>query len=144
MDAKRAPRFLMLLKQPQGVSSQHWRFQSKLHQVKCDSEREELILSGSPFPASEQAAWWLAYDAASLADRELSAADSLLRDHHIERPAAREIAGIKVRKASPARFRPKTGTRSIPRCASATSSQSSNASVAKSFTATNPGWPCAN
>lgn len=95
MDAKRAPRFLMLLKQPQGVSSQHWRFQSKLHQVKCDSEREELILSGSPFPASEQAAWWLAYDAASLADRELSAADSLLRDHHIERLAAREIAGIK-------------------------------------------------
>jgi len=95
MDAKRAPRFLMLLKQPQGISSQHWRFQSKLHQVKCDSEREELILSGSPFPASEQAAWWLAYDAACLADRELSAADSLLRDHHGQRLAAREIAGIK-------------------------------------------------
>jgi len=95
IDAKRAPRFLMLLKQPQGVSSQHWRFQSKLHQVKCDSEREELILSGSTFPASEQAAWWLAYDAACLADRELSAADSLLRDHHGQRLAAREIAGIK-------------------------------------------------
>ena len=95
MDAKRAPRFLMLLKQPQGISSQHWCFQSKLHQVKCDSEREELILSGSPFPASEQTAWWLAYDAACLADRELSAADSLLRDHQIERLAAREIAGIK-------------------------------------------------
>jgi len=95
MDAKRAPRFLMLLKQPQGISSQHWRFQSKLHQVKCDSEREELILSGSPFPASEQASWWLAYDAACLADRELSAADSLLRDHHGQRLAAREIAGIK-------------------------------------------------
>lgn len=95
MDAKRAPRFLMLLKQPQGVSSHHWRFQSKLHQVKCDSEREELILSGSPFPAGEQASWWLAYDAACLADRELSAADSLLRDHHGQRLAAREIAGIK-------------------------------------------------
>lgn len=95
MDAKRAPRFLMLLKQPQGISSQHWRFQSKLHQVKCDIEREELILSGSPFPAGEQTAWWLAYDAACLADRELSAADSLLRDHQIERLAAREIAGIK-------------------------------------------------
>ncbi len=63
--------------------------------MKCDSEREELILSGSPFPASEQTAWWLAYDAACLADRELSAADSLLRDHHRQRLAAREIAGIK-------------------------------------------------
>lgn len=107
MDAKRAPRFLMLLKQPQGISSQHWRFQSKLHQVKCDSEREELILSGSPFPASEQAAWWLAYDAACLADRELSAADSLLRDHHGQRLAAREIAGIK----SPQSFARKVPTK---------------------------------
>lgn len=107
MDAKRAPRFLMLLKQPQGISSQHWRFQSKLHQVKCDIEREELILSGSPFPASEQTAWWLAYDAACLADRELSAADSLLRDHQIERLAAREIAGIK----SPQSFARKVPTK---------------------------------
>lgn len=95
IDAKRAPRLLLAMNQPKGVSKDHWRFQARLHQPFCDVTRGELIFSGSPFPATEQAAWWLAYDAANLADKELTAADHLLRDHRQPRLAAREIAGIR-------------------------------------------------
>lgn len=100
LDAKRAPRFQMLLNQPTGISAVHWQFQSKINQVKCDTESEELLITGSPFGPNEQTAWWQAYDAACLADRELSAADALLRDFHGQRLAAREIAGAR----SPERF----------------------------------------
>lgn len=100
LDARRAPRFLMLLNQPSGISAVHWQFQSKINQVHCDPAREELLITSSPFAPDEQAAWWQAYDAASLADRELSAADGLLRDFHKPRLAAREVAGVR----SPERF----------------------------------------
>lgn len=95
IDAQRAPRLLLAMNRPSGVSQEHWRFQARLHQPHCDTGRGELIFSGSPFPASEQAAWWLAYDAACLADKELSAADHLLRDHRLDQLAAREVAGVR-------------------------------------------------
>lgn len=95
IDAKRAPRFLLALNQPTGVSLEHWRFQARLHQPHCDAARQALVLSSSPFPMAEQDAWWLAYDAACLADKELSAADHLLRDHGLDRLAAREVAGAR-------------------------------------------------
>lgn len=95
IDAKRAPRFLLALNQPTGISLEHWRFQTRLHQPHCDAARQALVLSSSPFPIAEQDAWWLAYDAACLADRELSAADHLLRDHGLDRLAAREVAGAR-------------------------------------------------
>lgn len=95
IDAKRAPRLLLALSRPSGISQDHWRFQARLHQPHCDIGRSELVFSGSPFPATEQTAWWLAFDAACLADKELSAADHLLRDHNQPRLAAREVAGIR-------------------------------------------------
>lgn len=95
IDAKRAPRLLLAMSRPSGISQEHWRFQARLHQPHCDIERGELVFSGSAFPTSEQAAWWLAYDAACLTDKELSAADHLLRDHHLQQLAAREVAGVR-------------------------------------------------
>lgn len=95
IDAQRAPRLLLAMSRPSGISQEHWRFQARLHQPHCDTVRGELVFSGSPFPASEQAAWWLAYDAACLADKELSAADHLLRDYRLDQLAAREVAGVR-------------------------------------------------
>ena len=95
IDAKRAPRLLLAMNRPGGISQEHWRFQARLNQPHCDVGRGELVFSGSPFPATEQAAWWLAYDAACLADKELSAADHLLRDHRLQQLAAREVAGVR-------------------------------------------------
>ena len=94
IDAKRAPQFLMAINQPQGISKEHWQFQTRLNQPKCDIERGELVISGSPFPEKELSAWWLAYDSACLANKELAAADLLLKDNHrAQRFAARSITG---------------------------------------------------
>lgn len=94
IDAKRAPQFLMVINQPQGISKEHWQFQTRLNQPKCDLERGELIVSGSPFPEKELSAWWLAYDSACLANKELAAADLLLKDNHrTQHFAARSVTG---------------------------------------------------
>lgn len=96
IDAMRAPRLLLAMNQPTGISQEHWRFQARLHQPFCNKSRGELVFSGSPFPITEQDAWWLAYDAASLADKELSAASHLMRDHQLQPLAAREVAGVRT------------------------------------------------
>lgn len=94
IDAQRAPRFLMVINQPQDFSKDHWQFQARLNQPKCDPARCELIFSGNPFPKEELSAWWLAFDAACLANKELAAADRLLSDNHCERLAAHCVAGV--------------------------------------------------
>jgi hypothetical protein len=84
----------MVISQPQGISKAHWQFQTRLNQPKCDIERGELVVSGSPFPEKELSAWWLAYDSACLANKELAAADLLLKDNHrTQRFAARSVTG---------------------------------------------------
>ncbi|MEV4780495.1 HD domain-containing protein [Burkholderia sp. LMU1-1-1.1] len=94
LDERRAPRFLMALVQPGGSSLAHWQFQSRMHSVKRDPDnsRNDLTVSGNPFPPSEQDAWWMAYDACRMIDRELRAADRLLADFHRERLAVRSVA----------------------------------------------------
>lgn len=94
IDAQRAPIFLLALVQPGHSSLAHWQFQSRLQNVKRDPDpaRNDLFVSGSPFPANEQDAWWMAYDAARMIDKELRAADRLLQDHHRHRMAARSVA----------------------------------------------------
>lgn len=94
LDARRAPRFLMALVQPGGSSLPHWQFQSRMNSVKRDPDdsRHDLTVSGNPFPASEQDAWWMAYDACRMIDRELRSADRLLADFQRERLAVRSVA----------------------------------------------------
>lgn len=108
IDAKRAPRLLLAMSRPRGISLEHWRFQARLNQPYCDKVRAELVFSGSPFPATEQDAWWLAYDAACLADKELLAADYLLRDHSLPQLSAREVAGVRSPESFE-RYVPTTG-----------------------------------
>lgn len=96
MDAKRAPRFLMQIAPPSNeISRRHWAFQSKLHTIKADAERQEILITGSLFSPAEQAAWWQAYDTARMVDKELNAAFYLLRDNDRPALAVREVAGIR-------------------------------------------------
>lgn len=94
IDQQRAPRFLLALVKPGNSSLVHWNFQSRMHEVKLDSdpEKNDLRVSGMPFPASEQDAWWMAYDTARLIDNELRAADRLLLDNNRKRLSARSVA----------------------------------------------------
>lgn len=79
VDAQRAPWFLFALRQPKGVSENHWRFQAKLGQPTRNG-RGEIRLTSSPFGPEERRSWWLAYDTARMIDRELRAAHQIMRD----------------------------------------------------------------
>jgi hypothetical protein len=80
IDGLRAPWFLFALRQPEGISEDHWRFQAKLGQPTRTPEGELRITSGSQFSHAERKAWWLAYDTACMIDRELRDAHALMRD----------------------------------------------------------------
>jgi hypothetical protein len=80
LDAARAPWFLFALRQPQGVSADHWRFQAKLGQPKCTAAGELRFTSGASFSSDERAAWWLAFDTVRMVDRELRNANEILRE----------------------------------------------------------------
>ncbi|MDD2893282.1 MAG: ATP-binding protein [Halothiobacillaceae bacterium] len=110
IDAQRAPRFLRALIQPGASSLAHWQFQGRMHQVQRDPDpkRFDLRISASAFPLNEQEAWWLAYDAVCLMDKELRAADRLLLDH--PRPERERLA---VRGVSAAHS-PEDFARSVP------------------------------
>lgn len=80
IDGLRAPWFLFALRSPEGISQSHWHFQAKLGQPKRTERGELRLSSGSPFGTSEQQAWWLAHETASMIGRELRAAESFMRD----------------------------------------------------------------
>ncbi|MFC4308471.1 ATP-binding protein [Steroidobacter flavus] len=99
IDSQRAPWFLFALRQPEGISQSHWLFQAKLGQP-TRTERGELRLSsGSSFATNEQQAWWLAYETASMIDRELRAAESYMRDAARPTFAARAVEHIATPEA---------------------------------------------
>ena len=82
LDQQRAPDFLYGLLQLRGVSELHWRAQNRLaapHQDPFDN-RALLFTSTTAFEEADADAWWIACDAIQVANRELQACDSLLRD----------------------------------------------------------------
>jgi Histidine kinase-, DNA gyrase B-, and HSP90-like ATPase len=99
IDERRARIMPFLLLNPTGVSRDHWIFQANL---KPGKRREEAIVFQSKvsFTRENMSAWWVAYDAAGVADQELRDCDRLLRDRAISgrhlnlRPfAARRVEG---------------------------------------------------
>ncbi|VUL90686.1 HD domain-containing protein [Stenotrophomonas maltophilia] len=80
IDAQRAPWFLFALKNPSGISKNHWKFQGKIGRIVKNSANE-LVVAGSPFNATEQAAWWLAYDTATMIDAEIRESQRVLADY---------------------------------------------------------------
>lgn len=80
LDAARAPWFLFALRQPQGLSADHWRFQAKLGQPTRTLTGELKFSSGAGFTSDERVAWWLALDTVRMVDRELRSAIEILRE----------------------------------------------------------------
>ncbi|MDP4075173.1 ATP-binding protein [Acidovorax sp. A1169] len=96
IDQFRAPRLLMLMSGLSGVSKDHWSFQARMHIPRCEVNTSQLSFTSNPFPISAQAAWWLAYETAMMVDRELLAADHLLRENNLQCFAAREVARVRT------------------------------------------------
>lgn len=93
LDGRRAPSFLMVLRDPQGASRDHWRFQQ--HMVRPVFVDDRLSYSTvRPFEKKDAEAWWLALDYLRDVDREFKRVDALLQDLEKPRLAARGIARI--------------------------------------------------
>ncbi|KAA3447846.1 hypothetical protein C7I87_24990 [Mesorhizobium sp. SARCC-RB16n] len=81
IDAARAPDFEFALLQPEGASLDHWTAQNRLSIAPDSQDPSALMVTSSvPFNEKEARAWWIAFDLANTADRELRASDQVLRD----------------------------------------------------------------
>ena len=101
IDERRAPLMAFILDKPTGVSRDHWTFQGYLNPAHLPRGREGLVITSKrPMTREHMNAWWLAYEAVTLADRELRDCDRLLNsragqgDHEKQIPfAAKWIEG---------------------------------------------------
>lgn len=95
LDATRAPKFLRILRRPEGLSKNHWLFQSHLHQPTTNKSKDHLIYSTTySFPKEEAESWWLCFDSLQIADRELKDIDNLLSNHDQPRFKITGIQGV--------------------------------------------------
>jgi len=94
LDSQRAPWFLFALRQPQGISAEHWRFQAKMGQPTRTINGELRLTSGSAFITSERSSWWLALDAARMVDKELQSARVILEEEGRQPFAATRVLGV--------------------------------------------------
>lgn len=93
LDRRRAPSFLRQLVKPHGVPSQHWVFQGRMAVPIVDNGT--LKYSASPAFTLEQAeAWWLAFDAITLIDKELREVDQLLQKRATGRLNVNRVQGV--------------------------------------------------
>lgn len=101
IDNSRAPDFVFALMKPSGLSQSHWSAQNKLATGVDSSDPNALLInSTAPFLETDAPAWWIAYDLANIADRELRNTDALLRDYGQPRLS---LLGVKD-AADPVRF----------------------------------------
>ncbi|WP_327396109.1 HD domain-containing protein [Streptomyces phaeochromogenes] len=99
IDGRRAPTLLFALRNPQGSSREHWRFQTYAGRPDLNGDRVTYT-SQRPFLPEDASSWWLALDYLRSIDQELKAVDALLHDLGRTRLAARAVAGVD----SPERF----------------------------------------
>ncbi len=92
LDRRRAPRFARVLEQPRGSSALHWTFQEKLAFPHLQGDAV-VFTAGEAFTAEDADAWWQAFDAFSMADRELRDTDLLLCEQGRPGLAARRVKG---------------------------------------------------
>ena len=83
IDDRRSPDFLYALLRRSGISADHWKAQNWLGRLDVDQSdstgESALVTSTHPFSSDDSTAWWIAYDAIDLLDREIRASNSLLQ-----------------------------------------------------------------
>ncbi len=82
IDNRRAPDFLYALSKREGISLQHWKAQNWLARADRDqadtSGTTIVFTSNRDFRANDAQAWWIAYDAIQLVDKEIRHSNALL------------------------------------------------------------------
>ncbi|MBR1245320.1 ATP-binding protein [Bradyrhizobium sp. AUGA SZCCT0169] len=86
IDNRRAPDYLHALTRREGISLKHWKAQNWLARADLDqSDRSGTTLaftSNRDFQAGDAEAWWIAYDAIRLVDKEIRQSNALLGSRH--------------------------------------------------------------
>lgn len=80
IDHRRAPRFLLTLTKPEGLSLKHWSFQEKLAKPQALDSRL-LYTSREAFGIEDADSWQLCWDTIKMIDRELNDAQGLFLDN---------------------------------------------------------------
>lgn len=95
LDQSRAPDFLFGLLKLRGLSAEHWRAQNRLAAPTSDPGDPGALLMTSTMAFTENAAdaWWVAFDAIQVANRELQSVDAILRDVRLPPFAISRIRG---------------------------------------------------
>ncbi len=95
IDGRRAPTFLLNILQMNSLSRSHWVAQNHLGRLMINPDDSESLLVSSTiaFTRSEAQAWWVAFDAIELFDRELKNCNELLRSCNRSNFARNRIAG---------------------------------------------------
>ncbi|MBJ7439901.1 MAG: hypothetical protein JHD35_12850 [Sphingopyxis sp.] len=93
LDQRRAPAFDFALVQPTGISADHWKFQERM--AKPYVQTDSLVYTAQPpFEADAADAWWTAFDALQMVDRELRDVDRVLRDRQRKPLDVRRVEGV--------------------------------------------------
>jgi hypothetical protein len=98
IDNRRAPDFFHALLQRSGVSFDHWRAQNQIGHVALDRSdptgRTVLLTTTRPFLEADAASWWVIFDAATVAQRELETSNALLTAEGTQPFQVRRIRGV--------------------------------------------------
>ena len=80
LDGRRAPTFLIKILQMNSLSRDHWVAQNHLGRLMVSPQDPALLVvsSTSPFTRDEAPAWWVAFDAIVLLDKEIKGCNDLL------------------------------------------------------------------
>jgi hypothetical protein len=83
LDDRRAPLFLWALTKPSDDSLDHWAAQNWLARAEIDQSAPErnrlLFTSQRNFRREDAGAWWVAYDAIEVVDKEIKASNAVLK-----------------------------------------------------------------
>ncbi len=82
IDGARAPTFLLNLLEINSVSRSHWIAQNRLGRVMINPKdpTQLIVASTRPFTQDKAAAWWVAFDAIALFDKELRECNEVLEN----------------------------------------------------------------
>jgi hypothetical protein len=103
IDNRRAPDFFHALLRRSGVSFHHWQAQNQIGNVSLDcadsTGRTVLLTTTRPFPEADASCWWVIFDAAGVAQRELESSNALLESDCSSTMRAKRIRGIESPEA---------------------------------------------
>lgn len=98
IDNERAPDFLHALLKRSGISFDHWKAQNRLAKVdidQSDTNKSTLLFTSTiEFNEADSDAWFVAYDAICLVDKEIKSCNTLLENLNSQSFKVKKVKGV--------------------------------------------------